>query len=131
RAGDYRIATSRLSEGRRHARALSHYGKMDARVLRVLGLHRFWSVHAHLVCEHPGGDPIFSRAKYAILVGTQHASGDWAVLCTVRDFANALHQEKSAPAQHPCRLDDPYANAGHVSDCFACVTRNRRGSDYV
>src|SRR5262249_37583204 len=95
---DYRFATSRLPEGHRNPRALSHHGEMDARVLRVLGLYRFWSVHAHLVCEHPGGDPIFSHAKYAVVVGTEHASGDRSVLCTVRDFADALDQEKSTPA---------------------------------
>ena len=89
-AGDHRFATSRLPEGRRHARALSHHGEMDARVLRLLGLHRLWSVHAHLVCEYPGGDPIFPHAKYAIVVGTQHASGDRPVLCTVWNFAIAL-----------------------------------------
>ena len=46
RAGDHRFATSRLPEGRRHARALPHHGEMDARVLRFLGLHRFQPVHA-------------------------------------------------------------------------------------
>ena len=71
-------------------RALLHHGEMDARVLRFLGLHRFWSVHAHLVCKHPGGDPIFPDTKYAIVVGAQHDSGDRSVLCTVRDFAIAI-----------------------------------------
>ena len=59
------FAQGRLSEGRRDDRALSHHGEMDARLLRFLGLHRLQPVHAHLVCQHPGRDAIFSRPKYA------------------------------------------------------------------
>ena len=63
RPGDHSLATGWLFEGYRHARALPHHGKMDAGLLRFLGLHRLQPVHAHLVCEHPGRDAVFSSLE--------------------------------------------------------------------
>ena len=62
--GHHSLATGWIFEGHHHARALPHHGKMDAGLLHFLGLHRVRSVHAHLVCEHTGGDAIFYHPKH-------------------------------------------------------------------
>ena len=90
-SGDHGIASSGLPQGHRHRRALSHHGKMDVGLLRFLGLHRFRPVHAHLVRKHPRRDAVFHHSKHAILVGVEHALGDWPVLHSVPDFADALN----------------------------------------
>src|SRR5262249_55903900 len=107
-------------------RALSHHGKMDARILHILGLHRLRPVHAHLVCKPPGGDRVFPYAKHAILVGVEHAAGDWALFRTVCDFAFTLDQEASAPALLDGRMEGLHADARHVSRRFAGITWYRR-----
>src|SRR6266436_3438734 len=130
-SGDHRVASSRLPEGHRHRGALPHHGEMDAGLLRFLGLHRLRSVHAHLVREPPGGNAIFHHSKYPILVGTEYAPGDWPVLHSVPHFANALHQEASTPALHRGRMDCLHADARHLLNCSAFVTRHRLSSQYL
>src|SRR5262245_43557243 len=93
---------------------------MDAGLLRFLGLHRVRSVHAHLVCEHTRGDRILYYEKHAVLVGTEHAPRDRPILYTVSNFADAGHQEASASAFYPRRVDALYADAGHLHHRFAC-----------
>ena len=92
RAGDHGFATSGLSEGCRHGGALSHHGKMDAGLLRFLGLHRLRPVHAHLVREHSGRDAVFHHSKHAIMVGVEHAAGDRALFHCLSNSAHALDQ---------------------------------------
>src|SRR5262245_1895807 len=98
---------------------------MDAGLLHFLGLHRFWSVHAHLVCEHAGGDTILHHEKHAIVVGAEHAAGGWPVLYTVSNFAYAFDQDASAPAFCSRRLDGRNANARHLPRRPAELTRHR------
>src|SRR6266480_703828 len=104
---------------------------MDVSVLRFLGLHRFRSVHAHLVREPPGRNAIFHHSKYPILVGAEHAPGDWAVFHSVPDFAYALDQKKAAPALHRGWLDRLHADARHLPHCAAFVTRHRLSSQHL
>ena len=63
RARHHRAAQGRLLEGDRHDRALPHHGEVDARLHRLLGLHRLQPIHAHLVCEHPGRDANISSGE--------------------------------------------------------------------
>src|SRR4029077_4363856 len=131
RSGDHGFASSRLPQGCGDRGALSHHGEMDAGLQRLLGLHRLWSVHAHLVCEHPGGDSIFYRPEHTIVVGAEHAIGDRSLLYSFPDFAHALHQEASASALYCGRMDSLHANAGRLSHCAALVTRHRFLSEHL
>src|SRR6266487_5295674 len=90
RACDHGSASSWLLEGYRHARALPHHGEMDVRLLRFLGLYRVRPIHAHLVCEHAGGDRIFYYAEHRVVVGLEHAPGRWTFLRAICDFTFAL-----------------------------------------
>src|SRR4051812_20944216 len=94
----YRAAQSGVSPANRYARALSHHGKMDARVLRFLGLHRLQPIHALLVREYSGGNRLLHPAQHRIMVALEHNSRDWAFLRSVRDSAHAIYQKTSAPA---------------------------------
>src|SRR5439155_25284517 len=64
-------------------------------------------------------------------VGAERAPGDWPVLRSVSDFANALPQEASAPALHRGRMDCLHADARHLLNCSAFVTRYRLSSQYL
>src|SRR6266516_7601969 len=89
---------------------------MDVGFLRFLGLHRLRPVHAHLVREPPGRNAIFHHSKYSILVGIEHAPGDWPVFHSVPDFAYALDQKKAAPTLHRGGVDRLDAHAQQLPD---------------
>src|SRR5882724_10601726 len=104
---------------------------MDVGLLRFLGLHRLRPVHAHLVREPSGRNAIFHHSKYSILVGVEHAPGDWPVFHSLPDFAYALDQTKAAPTLHRGGVNRLYANARHLPDCPAFLTRRRLSSQHL
>src|SRR6266699_183748 len=129
RPRDHRTPTRRLSQERGHARALSHHGEVDVRLLRFLGLHRVRSIHAHLVREHARGDAILSNSEYGIVVELEHAARDRPLLRAVRHFAVALNQKTSAPALLRRRLDFIDADARHLSRGLAGAAWNRHARE--
>src|SRR5947207_5370226 len=130
-ASGHGFAASRLLEGCRHARALSHHGEMDVRVLRFLGLYRLRPIHAHLVCKHAGGDAVFHHPKHRVLVGTEHAPGGRTFLRAICDFTFALDQKGTAPALLRGGMDRLHANARHVPRRLARVTWHGRACEHL
>ena len=109
------LRKARVSQRRRHARALPHHGEMDVRLLRFLGLHRFRPVHAHLVREHAGGDAdIFSFVipAHGGSLACFLSSGDSSVhlrFCSLRSIKKHPHQ-----LCYIAWLDRFHATARHV-----------------
>src|SRR5437879_5609250 len=104
---------------------------MDVRFLRFLGLHRLQPIHAHLVWKLAGGDAIFPRSKYRIMVDAEHAPGYWAVLRAVRYSAFALDKKTAAPALLCRRLDRVHADARHVHRRLAFLAWDRRPPQHL
>ncbi len=95
----------------------------------MFGVYR--SIHAHLVCEYPGGDTIFYHSKHRIVVGAEHAASGRALLRTICDFAFALDQKGTAPALLCGWMDCLHANARHVPHRLAGVTWHRRARQHL
>src|SRR5207244_983565 len=100
-------------------------------LLCFLGLHRLRPIHADLVREHSGRDPIFSDSKRGVVVGIEHAAGDRPFLRTIRHFAVALDQETSAPALLRGCVDFVDANARHLPRRSSSAPWDRRAREFV